>query len=619
MALTVSPTTVTMTTQLAQPIEVTDLGFTGTITATSSNTAIATVNPASLSGPGPTAFQITGVAVGTCTITLSDGGTPVQVAVTVAAASSQSYNEYTTCVKPGNYSGPFLGSAGFWAALLASIAAGVFDLSLGVMGFALTGIAYCRWWLYGRLVCLGGNQCFIGLALRCDTSADQSGLGKLDTDYSVMVLPAPSPLQGDPYWLQNLPSTNPIQGYLIEQQGYATGALTLTGPPNPGDTLTVTIGGASPVTYTCTSADTTLSAAAGLAAAIGSAAIPGVSASAGFDVVYLSATSASPVTASTTGASTLTPASLTLAFPNGQTNPAFVQMMNNYSNLGFSGEADSSYDLVNHDGTSVLSPAQADALNLPTPPGWQANYYYTPGDQIEDSNGNLQTCTPYAQALSGGSAPNWPTTVGATVYDGSVQWQCGGPVPSATSLEIEFEGAGVHDLYDALIAAAVVAGIGAAVCAIPIIGWAICLICAIVAVIIAGVGALVGLNDDSAENQASSQVGVIHPGQDVLFVLGRWVYDSAHTGWNELHPVLFCQRIAQVPQADLIAGTPWVNFPELGVATLESTIDGFCNLANNALAPATVVAQSLAQNQWSIHPLVDGCTTNDNPPPPPLA
>jgi hypothetical protein len=41
---------------------------------------------------------------------------------------------------------------------------------------------------------------------------------------------------------------------------------------------------------------------------------------------------------------------------------------------------------------------------------------------------------------------------------------------------------------------------------------------------------------------------------DVLVVMGRWIYDSAHSGWNELHPVLHCQKIDRVPPADLAAG-----------------------------------------------------------------
>ena len=50
--------------------------------------------------------------------------------------------------------------------------------------------------------------------------------------------------------------------------------------------------------------------------------------------------------------------------------------------------------------------------------------------------------------------------------------------------------------------------------------------------------------DDATDDDKNT--GTIYPGQDVLVVMGTWIYDSAHAGWNELHPVLHCQRVAQV-------------------------------------------------------------------------
>lgn len=32
-------------------------------------------------------------------------------------------------------------------------------------------------------------------------------------------------------------------------------------------------------------------------------------------------------------------------------------------------------------------------------------------------------------------------------------------------------------------------------------------------------------------------------GADILVVKGSWVYDSAHEGWNEIHPIKHCQTI----------------------------------------------------------------------------
>jgi hypothetical protein len=451
-------------------------------------------------------------------------------------ANGQTYNQYTKCVEPANYSGPFLGTTAFWVALTASIAAalaGIFvDPGLVPLGFILMGIAYCRWFLYGRLVCLGGNKCLIGLALEIDTQQDQgSRLAKLDTDISINILLAPSPFIGDPNWLADVPATNDIQGYLIVDQ--------------------------------------------------------------------------SPV------------------------NSALEAL-----HLPFSGEPERSFNLVNHDGTSVLTTAQANALNLPTPDNWQPNWLYPVGWQILDSNDNLQNCTSNTHSQPTlVSPPNWATAIGGISLDGFgqlVEWTCAGPIPKVSTLEVEFEGKGVWDLYLALLVAAGLAAagtiVGAAaslapllpiICGIPVIGWIACILIAsayLISLILgaaalaaAGTGLLIGWSDTSAESQVTSQVGVIHPGSDVLFVMGTWILDSGHQGWNELHPVLFAQIIDQVSQADLLNGTPWQNLPQYSEAILNATLQGWCGLATTATAQGTIELQGLPQNQWTIHPLVDGC------------
>ena len=93
----------------------------------------------------------------------------------------------------------------------------------------------------------------------------------------------------------------------------------------------------------------------------------------------------------------------------------------------------------------------------------------TPG-QVKDSNNCVQVCTPYSEGLSGGSAPNWSETVGGLTMDNAIQWSCAG-APGAGTLECEFEGAGVWDLYQALLVALPVAVAAASVCAIPFFGW----------------------------------------------------------------------------------------------------------------------------------------------------
>lgn len=451
---------------------------------------------------------------------------------------SQTYNQYTKCCSPSSYNGLFLGSAAFWAALAASIVVGVFDLGAGAVGLLATILAYCDWWLYGRLICLGGNQCYIGLAVEIDTKADQSGPGKLDTDYTVHILPAPTPLLGDPKvtgkvpgpggsaitWSQEVLATSPQQGNLLVDQG--------------------------------------------------------------------------------------------------PSNPAFQACENQYS-FSFGGAPIDGYPMLNHDGVAgPLSQGQLEARNLPTPPDWQPNYFYTPGDVVQDSNDNLQTCTTFSQGLSGANPPNWATTPSSPpVTDNAVQWQYSGPISAVAALEIEFEGAGVWDVRTAALAALPVAGAAAVICEIPFIGWAICLILALVSLAIAGIGALVALGDDLAENQATSQVGNIQPLQSVLFVMGTWVTDGGHipSAWNELHPVLFCQIIDTITLADLQNGLTWDNFPKYSASNINETVAGFCGLAQSQLATSTAGLQALPQNGWTLHPVVDGCTpAQQQPPPPPL-
>jgi hypothetical protein len=429
------------------------------------------------------------------------------------------YGQYTKCVEPSDYSGPFLYSTAFYLALAASIVVGFFDPGAGVLGLIATGIAYCRWWLYGRLICLGGSRCIIGLALGVYNQTNQSGIGKLDTDYGVNILLAPSQL-GDS--IHDVATTNAVQGYFVRDQR----------------------------------------------------------------------STMAPVNAAQ--------AQLTTTF-------------NDYSNLGFIGEPESYEDLTGTvgigAGQGVLSTGEAAALGLePTPAAWQANTFYEPGAQVFDSNGCVQNCTTYSAGLSGGTAPAWSETFGALTMDNAVQWSCAG-APGVGTIEVEFEGAGVWDLYVALLAASPVAAAAAVVGAIPFFGWLLALLLILVALAIVAIGAAIGLGDTTSPESDDPSIGVIHPGEDILFVMGHWIYDSGHQGWNELHPVLSCQKIGRkVRHADLAEGNPWAGQPEFSEPDrLQFRLKAMCKLAMNAQDPTTRSNQRKRENGWTLHPAVDGC------------
>jgi hypothetical protein len=175
------------------------------------------------------------------------------------------------------------------------------------------------------------------------------------------------------------------------------------------------------------------------------------------------------------------------------------------------------------------------------------------------------------------------------------------------ALHCEFEGGGVYDLMIACLAALPVATAATVACSIPIIGWIACAVLGAVAAVIVVVGIVVALNDTGDPNDVDAGLGEIHAndptgrGADILVVRGTWVYDSAHEGWNELHPILQCQRI----------GT-WTGSWSVDTRTY---VDHWCNALATAEDPGTVTAQLQPENQWEVHPVIDGCTPS--PPPEP--
>jgi hypothetical protein len=87
---------------------------------------------------------------------------------------------------------------------------------------------------------------------------------------------------------------------------------------------------------------------------------------------------------------------------------------------------------------------------------------------------------------------------------------------------------------------------------------------------------------------------------DLLMVTGTWVYDTMHSGWNELHPVKSWQR----------AGTWKGSWPSSIPPSVGATLVA---MKKSAMSPSTKAAQLEPQNQWKLHPLVDGCTPNSGP------
>lgn len=180
--------------------------------------------------------------------------------------------------------------------------------------------------------------------------------------------------------------------------------------------------------------------------------------------------------------------------------------------------------------------------------------------------------------------------------------------PPTAVLHCEFEGGGVYDVLLAALAALAFAAAATIVCSIPVLGWVACLVLGLIAAAIVLGGAAAALADRGDPNNVNPDLGELHTndatgrGADLLVVVGTWVYDTAHEGWNEFHPIKKCQRIGQ-----------WTGSWDVDVKVLRDT---WCEALAAAATPATVAAQSLPENGWEIHPLVDGCAPAEGRRPP---
>ena len=175
-------------------------------------------------------------------------------------------------------------------------------------------------------------------------------------------------------------------------------------------------------------------------------------------------------------------------------------------------------------------------------------------------------------------------------------------------LHCEIEGPGMRDFRTLLWVLFGVFTAAAIIDAIPVIGWIIGLILAILAFLafLFGGGAIT--HDDASPPTDGGWGGAFHSFDeaggpdgivDLAYVYGRWVYDSLHDGWNELHPLHFMIKIGEAKQGDL-AGGDWP--ADLG--DKQKRYDGMYAGIN---APGAAGTQAEPPNQWTVHPVLDGC------------
>ena len=193
-------------------------------------------------------------------------------------------------------------------------------------------------------------------------------------------------------------------------------------------------------------------------------------------------------------------------------------------------------------------------------------------------------------------------------------------IPHRTEvLHCEVKGCRVHDVCIVLKIMSFPTAAGLVVCSVPVVGWLACLVTMlvllIVTAIIAGIVWAATHNGDIHDvmDPASGTLNAADPktgkGGDIVLVLGDWVYDAGHAGWNEIHPLRHVQKI------DVDARFNGDNPADAALvqAFKDEVLDPMCAEVRTSRDPLVVEEQGKPENSWEIHPTIDGCVRGDEP------
>lgn len=176
-------------------------------------------------------------------------------------------------------------------------------------------------------------------------------------------------------------------------------------------------------------------------------------------------------------------------------------------------------------------------------------------------------------------------------------------------LHCEFEGSRIRDMLNVIEAFS----LGGSWCKK---NWFFRLVCIVMQSILApivliAVAAAWAAAKDGNPDDALQGGGTISS-KDQVIVRGRWCYDGGHSGWNEVHATRIVQKVFNVPQTaaefekfrqqwcDRMGEVPHIESP--GLKPLSPP------------AAKTYDNQQKPENQWTLHPDVDGCLPDDDGP-----
>jgi hypothetical protein len=123
------------------------------------------------------------------------------------ASGHSSMNQY---VQAFIYAGPFAAIG----ALIVAVVNPLCGLIVAEVSAALWGLAYCDWWLYHRLICLGGDQSAVGMVVSTEPATGKTFPDNFDTDSCFNLLLA----SNIPGATQSTVEASSPFGFLIKEQ-----------------------------------------------------------------------------------------------------------------------------------------------------------------------------------------------------------------------------------------------------------------------------------------------------------------------------------------------------------------------------------------------------------------
>jgi len=205
------------------------------------------------------------------------------------------------------------------------------------------------------------------------------------------------------------------------------------------------------------------------------------------------------------------------------------------------------------------------------------------------------------------------TDLGLGYVGQSVDFPGVDPEPEETEiLHVEIKGCRVHDVCVAWKIMSFGAAAAVVICSIPVLGWVVCLIAALVVTIVTIVttaivwaathnGALSDVMDPASGDLVHADEN--GNGGDMVLVRGDWVYDAGHDGWNEFHPIRHAQKITV---DERFMGSQKAD-PALVAEFKREVYDPWCAEVGKAEDPLVIAEQEKPSNRWQIHPTIDGC------------